>query len=609
MFDEWQAQAVEEGATDAQQVSVPGRPSAFAGADAVKYTTEIPDPRDGDDDIAILDFRGLYAHATVEVTGDRIDGEGAVDHDAYFEPLRIPFEPTGDDRVVVTCRAPENRFGGLHATDAVPDEDAVPGIWWDASLESHSLPALDRIDVRPEITEEGARLHVRTSVLTAGPLDERITYSLRPEGESKTRGMMERAHVEADGPGVTTVEHTIEIRDPALWWPRELGEQNRYTLRAKLAGQERTVTTGICETAFEDGQLHVNGTPLSIRGVNLLTDDGADIERALDVNANLVRAHAHVLPQSVYERCDEQGLLVWQDMPLTGPGSFDRERGIDLAERLGRAYEHHPSLAAFGVHDDPVAAFEDGLGTGILDRLRVRYRAWRSSYDPEPARAVAEALPDRPVFPVVGGPGVDGDAGSYYPGWDYGDAAGIDDLLDRYPVAVLAEYGAGALAEAEVADAAGFDAAKHDRHVGDGVDESQAYQADTLQTVTERLRQRDVGAIAYALRDTDSAGMGVYGVDGTAKAARATLERDFAPVQAFLADPAASESAVVVVNDLPQELSATLSWEAGERTGEEEFTISPNSQWETDPISVDADQIRLTVSVGSETIENVYDRS
>jgi hypothetical protein len=296
-------------------------------------------------------------------------------------------------------------------------------------------------------------------------------------------------------------------------------------------------------------------------------------------------------------------------MPLTGPGSFDRERGVDLAERLGTTYEHHPSLAAFGVHDDPVAAFEDGLGSGVLDRLRVRYRTWRSSYDPEPARAVAEALADRPVFPVVGGPGVDGDAGSYYPGWDYGDATGIDGLLDRYPVAVLAEYGAGAFAETEVADAAGFDAAKHDRHVNGGVDESQAYQADTLQTVTERLRQREVGAIAYALRDTNSAGMGVYGVDGSAKEARTTLERAFAPVQAFLADPDASESAVVVVNDLPQELSATLSWDAGERTGEEEFTISPNSQWETDPISVDADQIRLTVSVGSETIENVYDRS
>jgi hypothetical protein len=611
MFDEWRASAVGEGASAEEAVTVPGRPAAFAGADAVTYRTTVADPRDPGDDVAALTLRGLYAHAEVALPGDVVgDPAGEpITHDAYFEPLHVPFEPAGDDELVVTCERPRDRFGGIHDTDAVPAEARVPGIWWEASLTAHALPYVADVAVEPEVTGANARLHVRTTVVTGGPTEERITYSLKPEGDLQTRGMMERATFETDEAGRHTVEHTFDIRDPAFWWPTGLGEQHRYTLQAKLAGSERSVTTGIVDVDTDDGTLVVNDRPVRLRGLNLVTATEADVDRAADLNANLVRAHAQVLPPALYEACDAAGLLVWQDLPLTGPGAFDVDRGRDLAARLGRTYGHHPSLAAFSVHDEPTDTFADGLGGGVLDGLRLRWRAWRTSYDRGPAERVAEGFDaDRPVFPVVGGPGTAPDAAAYYPGWDYGSADDIGALLTGYPAPVVAEYGAGALAD-EAVDAAGFDAAKHAAHVSDGVEASQAYQAEVVGTVAATLRREGRDGVAFALRDTDGAGMGVFTHEGAPKTAADRLRTAFEPVQAFLAAPSPGRSDVVVVNDTGTARSVDVDWDAGDASGSLSTRVGAMSHRTVGSVEVpgDAAAVDLVLDHEDGTVTNRYD--
>lgn len=621
MFEEWHATAV--GGSDGRSVTVPGKPDAFAGADGVTYVTTFDDPRGPSDDAAVVELRGLYAHAEVDVTGQRLDGEGTVAHDAYFDPLRIPILPYEDNELSVTCHVPRDRFGGIHDTDLVPEEDAVPGIWWGVCLEARPLPYVDRMRVRPEVTGDGAVLHVRTTVVSEDPIKDRITYSLKPEGDLQTRGMMDREVVETSGPGKTVVEHTIDVHDPSLWWPREFGQQNRYRLTAKLGNSEHSVTTGICNIERDGSRLVVNGEEVPIRGLTTLTDDPVDIDRAIRLNANLVRARAHALPREFYEAADGAGMLVWQDLPLTGPGEFDPERGQTLGTALAGAYGRHPSLAAFGVHDQPTAAFADGIGSGLLDGARLRLRAWRNSYDRTDAEVAAAALPDRrPVVPVIGEPGIDHDAAAYYPGWEYGTAETIESLLARYPTDLLASFGAGSLA-ATVEDAAGFDADKHARHVGGsaastsgapselfdggGVDTSQTYQSETLGTVAERARCHGLGAIAATLRDTDRAGMGIYDKTGEPKAAQETMARVFQPAQAFLPDPGTGTREVVVINDGPKPLSATFSWEAGDASGEQEVTVGGTGRWSDDiEIPESTDGVTLTLSASGGSVQNSY---
>lgn len=611
MFDEWRVRDPQAEASTEQSVTVPGRPAGLADAEAVEYTGSFADPRDSADEIAVLELRGLYAHAEVEVSADRLDGEGVVEHDTYFRPLRIPFEPDEENDLTVTCRRPEDRFGGIHDTDLIPDSESVPGIWWGADLETHSLPYVDRVDITPVVDDDGVRLDLRTTVVTDGPLDDHVTYSIRPAGDTNSRGMMQRGSIETDGAGRTVVEHTVDVHDPELWWPRGLGDQHLYTLRAKLDDAEYSCTTGICAIEFDDGRLRVNDQPVSIRGINLTTADEADIDRALDCNANLIRAHGQVLSDELYERCTEEGLLVWQDLPLTGPGEFDLERGEQLATALSRQYSRYPSLACAAVHDDPVEAFRDGLGDGLVDRLRFRYRTWRSRYDTGPAEQVAASLPShRPSFPVVGGPGVGDEAGSYYPGWCYGEAESIESLLDQYPVSVVAEFGAGSVTDDwDGGDACGFDASKHDRHVEGGNAESQQYQSQLLRTIIEHLRRTRTGAIAFALRDTDSAGPGVYTHGGAEKTAAETVQRAFEPIQAFLDTPGEPESEITVVNDTPQGFSATLRWEAGEADGTLDLTVGESGRWTGGPVELpsEADEARLEIVLEDRRVTNTYD--
>ncbi len=613
MFEEWRATAP-GGDGEAVSVNLPGRPEAFAGSDAVRYVTEFEDPRDGDDDVAVLTFDGCFAHTEVELDGAVLGNpDEPITHDAYFAPLRIPFRPADDERVAVTCEAPQDRFGGLFDSDAVPDAAAVPGVWWQAALETRSLPYIEDVAVTPDLTAEGATLQVRTTVVTDEAMEDRITYSLKPAGDLSTRGMMNRGSVETDGPGRTTVEHTIDVRDPALWWPRGYGDQHRYTLRAKFAESEHTVTTGIRSVEREDGDLLVNDEPISIRGVNLTTAGPRDVDRAIDVNANLVRAHAQVLPPAIYEACDEAGLLVWQDLPLTGHGDFDVDRATAIGTSLLTHRSHHPSLVALAVHDDPTDAFADGLGSGALDGLRRRWRAWRTTYDRSGAEQVAEDLPAAvPVFPVVGDPGVDADARRLYPGWDYGEASDAADLVERYPAPIVAEFGAGALGDEAGAGAADFDAGKHAARVADPDDpeSSQAHQAAVVETVAEAFRRQDQDAIAYALRDTDAAGMGIFDVAGEAKRAREALAAAYEPVQAFLVTPAAGSSPVVVCNDSQQAIDGELAWTAGDASGSRSLSVAAGERWEGEPIDLPsgADTVTVRIEAGDESVENVYER-
>ena len=254
----------------------------------------------------------------------------------------------------------------------------------------------------------------------------------------------------------------------------------------------------------------------------------------------------------------------------------------------------------------------------MLDGLRLRWRAWHNSYDRADAETVAEAVPGTwPVVPVVGEPGIDHDAAAYYPGWDCGTAGTIEMLLVRYPTDLPAGFGTASLTAA-VDDAAGFDPEKHARYVdlstgptgrrsSDAVETSQQYQAETLRTVAECARCHGLGTVAATLRDTDAAGMGVYDADGDPKAAQEPLASAFQPAQVFLPEPGTGTREVVVVNDGPKQLLATLSWAGGGASGTREITVTGAGRWEGHvEIPSGAASVALALAAAGGSVENRY---
>lgn len=583
---EWRAASVTPGEdlpapAEWAEVEVPGRPAQFSGAEAVAYRAAFSDPRGPAESHAVLVLEGVYAHARVWLNGSELAA-----HDAYFEPLWIPLSLAAENELIVECRAPEDRFGGTHDTDLLAPEKRVPGIWWDARIETHADPFIERLAVTPRIEGRDATVDVSATVVSDEPLDDRVTVSLRPAGDTRGGGMMNRVRVATD-PGRATVTERVDVRNPSLWWPHDAGDQPRYAIRAKLGDAERTVTTGLRTVTHGEDGLQVNGDRVSARGISVLDGTTADVEEVVAAGANLLRAHAHVLSPAVYEACDRKGVLVWQDLPLTGPGEFDPERGVALAERLLEARRRHPSLAAVGVHDDPVAAYADGLGSGFLDRLRFRWRAWGAGYDASDAERVAEAVEAVPTFPVVGRPGIDPDAATLYPGWEFGAPSDLNWVCDRYDLTgPVAEFGAGERGEW-----------------------ARSEQATTVGQVAKALRLRSTDVMcAFTLRDEATDGMGLLAPDGGRKPAFARIAAAYEPIQAFLADPTPGESEVVVRNDGPADAALTVEWDQDGEREQRELAVSAGEQSTATTLTLSpGDRVTLGVAREDEVTTNAYD--
>ncbi|WP_254522377.1 glycoside hydrolase family 2 [Natrinema caseinilyticum] len=629
-------------------VSVPGRPRGFDGG-PIAYRTNFTDPRGDETERALLELRGAYDRATVWLNGTRLGT-----NEPHFVPLRLEFEPQPENELIVVCERPDS-FAGIYETDEVPAHFGTPGIWGDVEIESRPAVFLRRLEARPRVgaspksqrnagtteeaaarattdganaTEEtaarattdgaGATIDVALEIDAGEAVDDAVSLSLRPEG-FRGGATMERVPIRADAGERTTVSKTISIKDPSLWWPRGYGPQRRYTVRAKLGGDAVERTVGLRTVERDDDGLVVNGRRVRAHGFTRLPggDPRDDVDRAVDANATMLRARAHVPAREFYTACDEAGILVWQDLPATGIGSeLPVDRGTELAAALAEEYGQHPSLAMLAVNDQPEDPFADPLGSGVFSKLAFRYRAWRTSVDHDPATEIAASIPgDLPVVPTIGAPGTGADASHLALGWQYLEAGDIDWLLETYPAlgTVVGGFGTGSLAtdDADPAAIPGIDPTLLERRADDA-DASQLEQARTLKVVAEALRRRDCGIVtASTLRDSaPGGGMGVHTVDGEPKRAAEAISRSFEPVQAVLDGPASPGTVgITLCNATHDALEPVVGWRVGDDTETERVSVGP---LETTPVGTvriprDAERVDLEVAVNGRSVWNSYE--
>lgn len=243
------------------------------------------------------------------------------------------------------------------------------GPWEPILLESTDGREILKADVRADLDDRGGVLTVRGAVS-----DTDLTVEITLSSETSViRSERVAAARFADG---------IGWRDLAIepWWPNLAGDQPLYTVTVTLTDGDRVhdqrqwrvgfrrIEWRPCEGAPADADpwvAVVNGRPIFLQGVNFppLLPNFADATearyrnflatyRALGVNTLRVNGCGIVEREVFYDLCDEMGLLVWQDMPLSSSGIdnvaptepavvAETERILRLAiERRG----HHASL-------------------------------------------------------------------------------------------------------------------------------------------------------------------------------------------------------------------------------------------------------------------------
>ncbi|WP_263091859.1 glycoside hydrolase family 2 protein [Curtobacterium sp. RIT-PI-V] len=253
---------------------------------------------------------------------------------------------------------------------------------------------------------------------TAAPADSVV----RPADTAAPAGRVVGARPVVTSPDRTTGSAVVrlEVPDVAVWWPRGEGEQPLYDVRVEVGDDVWTGRVGFrtvtLDTAADaDGApflLRVNDRPVIVRGANWIPDHAyltemtseryADrIDDAIEANVNLLRIWGGGIYESddLYDRCDELGVLVWQDF-LFACAAYAEEPWLadevepEVREAVTRL-SPHPSLVVWnGNNENLVAYAEWGWRPSLVGRT------WGNGYYRSLLPSiVAELDPTRPYTP------------------------------------------------------------------------------------------------------------------------------------------------------------------------------------------------------------------
>ncbi|RXR03542.1 beta-mannosidase [Pseudoxanthomonas composti] len=261
------------------------------------------------------------------------------------------------------------------------------GIWRAVRLETWSGPRLRDIVVNTRALDaNAAQLEVDLEVERDANQALQVALEiLDPDGKR-----VHTATQTLSAPGTGEISLPVRIQSPRRWWPAGHGEQARYTVRARVAGDEGTDTLerriGLRTVALQresdakGGQgfaFVVNGKPIFAKGANVIPFDAfpsrvtrerlrRDLQAARDANMNMVRnwGGGYYEDEAFFDLTDELGLMVWQDFMFGGgmqPGYDPAFRANVVAEARDniRRLRHHPSIVLWCGNNEEETAWKD----------------------------------------------------------------------------------------------------------------------------------------------------------------------------------------------------------------------------------------------------------
>ncbi|HYN32779.1 MAG TPA: hypothetical protein VES40_09145 [Ilumatobacteraceae bacterium] len=402
-----------------------------------------------------------------------LDGAYLGDPEGYFFPHTFDVTTLSrfaDDHVLaveVTCSPQTSTTGRRNITGVFqsPTSTANPGgLWRPVKCFDTGPVRIDRLRVLCRDADE-RRAHLRISARLDSDREVAVTILTSIGGDVSDESRLVVAS------GQNEIEWNIDITDPALWWPRALGEQPLVDVTVDVliddeVSDRRRRRTGLRQITWDNWQCTVNGERIFIKGANYLpvTELPADatserirgdLQAAIDLGLDALRIHGHIADREVYAIADELGLLLLQDFPLQwGHARSVRAQAVEQARAAVDSLGHHPSIAMWNAHDDPGGANADDGPPRWSRQLRTiataQLPSWnRSVLDRWVKRALEKADPTRHVVAHSGVlphfPQLDGTDSHLWFGWHHGEAGDLAEFARRLPrmVRFVSEFGSG----------------------------------------------------------------------------------------------------------------------------------------------------------------------
>jgi len=305
---------------------------------------------------AFLVFEGLDTFATVFLNGRPV---GTADN--MLVPWRFDVTDslaTGENELVVAFDSTEARAAAAAAAYGVPLANAgrapngsfvrkapchfgwdwgptvlTVGIWRPVRLEIVPKAFIESLDAWGEPDAAGAAT-ICVAVEAAGPAAEGLSMEVEVASPGGARRGGRSVPLAA---GQGRAEFHVAKAD--LWWPNGMGGQPLYAVRVRIVADgetvdQRMVRVGVrrLELVQEDDAFgksfyfRVNGQALFSKGANWIPADALPprvtperyrdlVDSCAEAGMNMLRVWGggYYEDEAFYDRCDERGILVWQD--------------------------------------------------------------------------------------------------------------------------------------------------------------------------------------------------------------------------------------------------------------------------------------------------------
>ena len=407
------------------------------------------------DQRAYLFFEGVSQEADVKVNGKEAGGhKGAFT--AFCLEVTDLLQKGGNMIEVDVTNAPNPDIAPLEG-----DFTVFGGIYRPVYLKwlpATSISALDHASSGTYITpvsvsEREARIKILTKLDGEG-LKGKNKYSLKttilnPQGvevASNTKSVGNNKESK------TEILQEFRISKPQLW---SKDSPALYTVRYELLDGKTPVDFMEEKTGFryfhidpEEG-FFLNGASYPLRGVNrhqdrpgkgwAISEQDHDEDMAMikEIGANTIRLAHYPHSPYFYDLCDENGMLVWAEIPFVGKGTlsegFKENIRQQLVELIRQNY-NRPSIYCWSLFNEIGA---DDL-TPIVEMLNA------TAHEEDPSRfTVAATNHDNKPFNDV----PDYLAYNTYPGWYWAEPNSMGPTIDwkkKGKGVGVSEYGAGA---------------------------------------------------------------------------------------------------------------------------------------------------------------------
>ncbi len=192
----------------------------------------------------------------------------------------------------------------------------------------------------------------------------------------------------------TVIEWERTVAAPARWSDERPALYTLLFILRDEAGEVIEVESskvGFHHIEIRDGQLHLNGAPILIKGVNRHEHDerrghvvdrasmAQDIHLMKQFNINAVRTAHYPNQPAWYDLCDEHGVYLFAEANIECDGALDhlsddpawREAFLARLSRMVACYKNHPSILVWSLGN------ESGLGSN-----HEAMAEWARAHDP-----------------------------------------------------------------------------------------------------------------------------------------------------------------------------------------------------------------------------------